>query len=84
MKMQIKNHFSLIIWIVALIAIGGAIGFLPKQKISMWYRTLNRSLLTPPNYIFSVAWTILYGMIGACGWRIWRESSFLKLSVIKL
>src|SRR5690606_25608972 len=42
----------------------------------------NHSPLTPPNYIFSVAWTILYGIIGACGWLIWRESSFPKLNVI--
>ncbi|GAJ46859.1 translocator protein [Holospora elegans E1] len=80
--MQNKTRFSLIIWIVALIAIGGAIGSLTKPEISTWYSTLNRSPLTPPNYVFPVAWTILYGMIGACGWLIWRTSSFPKLSVI--
>jgi benzodiazapine receptor len=81
--MQNKTHLSLIIWIVALIAIGGAIGSLTKPEISTWYSTLNRSTLTPPNYVFPVAWTILYGIIGACGWLIWRKQSFSKLSVIK-
>lgn len=78
-----KNHLSLIIWIVALIAIGGVIGSLTKPEISTWYSTLNRSILTPPNYVFPVAWTILYGIIGACGWLIWRPQAFPKLSVIK-
>jgi len=66
-----KNYFSLAIWILALIAIGSIIGSLTKPEISTWYSTLNCSPLTPPNYIFPIAWTILYGIIGACGWLIY-------------
>ncbi len=83
MNAENKTRFSLIIWIVLLIAIGGAIGSLTKPEISTWYSTLNRSLLTPPNYVFPIAWTILYGIIGVCGWLIWRASSFPKLKVLK-
>lgn len=79
----VKSHLSLIIWIVTLITIGGIIGSLTKPEISTWYSTLNRSTLTPPNYVFPVAWTILYGMIAACGWLIWRSQVFPKLSIIK-
>ncbi|MFO1257531.1 MAG: TspO/MBR family protein [Gammaproteobacteria bacterium] len=81
--MKTKQHLSLIIWIVALIAIGGLIGSLTKPEISTWYSTLNRSSLTPPNDVFPIAWTILYGMIGASGWFIWQESTAPKLNVIK-
>ena len=83
MNAENKNHLSLILWTLGLIAIGGVIGSLTKPEISAWYSTLNRSNLTPPNYVFPIAWTILYGIIGACGWFIWRASSFPKLSVIK-
>ena len=83
MNAENKNHLSLLIWVVALIAIGGVIGSLTKPEISTWYSTLHRPTLTPPNYIFPVAWTILYGMIGTCGWLIWRFPVFSKLSVIK-
>lgn len=83
MNAENKNHLSLIIWIVALIAIGGVIGSLTKPEISAWYSALNRSTLTPPNYVFPIAWTILYGIIGACGWLIWCAQAFPKLSVIK-
>jgi translocator protein len=76
-----KTHLSLIMWIVLLIAIGGAIGSLTKPEISIWYSTLHRSDLTPPNYVFPIAWTILYGIIGACGWLIWRPQAFPKLSI---
>jgi tryptophan-rich sensory protein len=68
---------------VLLIAIGGVIGSLTKPEISTWYSALNRLPLTPPNYVFPVAWTILYGMIGVCGWLIWRANSFLELRAIK-
>jgi len=83
MNAKNKNYLSLIIWILALIAIGGVIGSFTKPEISTWYSTLHRSTLTPPNYIFPIAWTILYGIIGACGWLIWRASSFPKLKALK-
>ena len=83
MNAENKKYLSLIIWIVLLIAIGGVIGSFTKPEISTWYSALNRSTLTPPNYVFPVAWTILYGIIGVCGWLIWRASSFPKLSIIK-
>ncbi|PPE03402.1 TspO/MBR family protein [Holospora curviuscula] len=83
MNAENKSHLSLIIWIAALIAIGGVIGSLTKPEISTWYSILHRSSLTPPNYVFPIAWTILYGIIGACGWLIWRPQALPKLSVIK-
>lgn len=83
MNQGTKNHLSLIIWIVAMIAIGGIIGSLTKPEISTWYSALHRSNLTPPNYVFPIAWTILYGIIGACGWLIWRPQAFPKFTTIK-
>ncbi|KJV55578.1 tspO/MBR family protein [Orientia chuto str. Dubai] len=78
MNAENKTYLSLILSIVALIAIGGAIGSLTKPEISTWYSTLYRSTLTPPNCVFPVVWTILYGIIGACGWLIWRPQAFPK------
>lgn len=31
---------------------------------NLWYNTLNHSVLTPEGWVFSVAWTILYFLIG--------------------
>ncbi len=78
-----KNYFSLTAWVIGLIAIGGVIGSLTKPEISTWYTLLNRSNLTPPNYVFPIVWSILYGIIGACGWLIWGAQQFSKLTVIK-
>jgi tryptophan-rich sensory protein len=79
----LEEGISLIIWILALIAIGLVIGSLAKAEISTWYKSLRHSSLTPPNYAFSVVWTILYAAIGACGWVIWGKPSSNKLRVLK-
>lgn len=31
---------------------------------NLWYNTLFHSMLTPPGWVFSVAWTILYFLLG--------------------
>ena len=82
--MKTSSKPLLIVWIVVLVTIGGVIGSLTKPEISTWYSILNRSALTPPNYVFPVAWTILYGIIGACGWLIWQQDSFKRQDVIKI
>lgn len=75
---------SLTLWILSLIVIGSIIGSLTKPEISTWYSTLDRSSLTPPNYIFPIAWTILYGMIGASGCIIWHAPLLNKINIIKI
>lgn len=84
MNTRNKSYLSLIIWMTALIAMGAIIGSLTKPEISTWYSTLNRAPLTPPNYVFPVAWTILYGIIGICGWLIWRAQVFTCIRIIKI
>jgi len=34
---------------------------------SKWYKSLRQSPLTPPNWVFPIAWTILYALIIASG-----------------
>ncbi len=81
--MKIQKYFSLIMWMVALMAIGAFIGLLTTAEIGFWYNNLNRSFLTPPNYVFSIVWTILYALIGASGWLIW-SSNFLDRKNLKI
>ena len=83
MNTSYKNYFYLAVWIISLISIGSIIGYLTKPESNFWYESLKLSKLTPPNYIFPIAWTILYGILGFCGWKIWINNS-LKLKNIKL
>lgn len=79
-----KTYTSLIIWIATLLLIGSSIGSINKSSIDSWYVTLNQSSLTPPNYFFGIAWSILYSMIAISGWLIWRSETFSRLKIIKI
>ena len=62
-KNNISNYlnFNLLIIIIPLI-IGFVIGQLSKP--GEWYFKLNKPKLTPPSYVFGIAWSILYILIG--------------------
>jgi translocator protein len=36
-----------------------------------WYPHLNKPSFTPPDKVFPVVWTTLYGLIAWSGWRVW-------------
>jgi tryptophan-rich sensory protein len=38
-----------------------------------WYAGLVKPALTPPDWVFPAAWTILYLMIAVAGWMLWRD-----------
>lgn len=63
------EYASLIIcfFIVALAAVTGSI-----FPTGPWYESLKRPWFTPPNWLFPIAWTILYVMIAIAGWRVWQ------------
>ncbi|MGL4242837.1 MAG: TspO/MBR family protein [Beijerinckiaceae bacterium] len=41
-----------------------------------WYETLRKPSWRPPNWLFAPAWTLLYLMIAASGWLVWRKAGF--------
>lgn len=46
-----------------------------------WYETLAKPSWTPPNWLFPVAWTLLYLMIAVAGWLVWRTVGFSGASL---
>lgn len=69
--MTVRTHsfsFSGIIKIIIPIAVclvvGSLAGYLQQSAVQNWYPHLNKPLLTPPNAIFPIAWTILYVFMG--------------------
>lgn len=82
MKSQVQ--FSLLLWVVVLLLVGFTIGSVTKPQIDSWYVCLNRSSLTPPNYVFPIAWTILYMLLGVSGWLIWSAAASSRLLMLKV
>lgn len=74
-----RNIGSLIVF-AALVAIAASSGatFMPGE----WYAALNKPAWTPPNWVFPVAWTILYIMIAIAGWLAWKAAGFTHAMVV--
>lgn len=56
--------------LIIIIVLTLIISFLSMNKIDNWYLTLNKSILTPPGYIFSIVWIILYILMSISVWII--------------
>ena len=39
-----------------------------------WYWSLEKPPWNPPDWLFGPVWMVLYGMIAASGWLVWREA----------
>lgn len=39
-----------------------------------WYEALDKPSWRPPNWVFPVVWTVLYGMIAVSGWLVWTTA----------
>ena len=49
--------------------------FFTVPAIPAWYDQLEKPFFTPPNWIFSPVWIILFIIMGVSLFFIWRESS---------
>jgi len=70
-----KSFFTLVAAIV-ISFIPGAIGVLfspVSGHTNVWFNSLTQSALTPPPMVFSVAWTILYTLLGIALYFVWRS-----------
>ena len=60
---EINNFLSIKLFIIIIpLIIGFIVGSLSKPD--EWYFKLNKPKLTPPSYVFGIAWSILYILIG--------------------
>lgn len=53
-------------------AIGGVAGLFTSMGIDE-YKLVEKPLLTPPDIVFPIAWTILYALMGISAARIWMS-----------
>lgn len=67
-------------WLMLLVLAGGclALGWLSglanQEESQRWYAGLAKPAGTPPDWAFPVAWTLLYLLMGAAAWLVWRAA----------
>ncbi|MCO5934304.1 tryptophan-rich sensory protein [Mucilaginibacter sp. RB4R14] len=64
--------FALIISLSITLAIGVVAAMSTRPEIANWYVTLKKPDFTPPNWLFPVAWTTLYILIGIAAYLVWQ------------
>ena len=73
---------SIIVWIVVFELISAAIGFSTRSGMYPWYTDLKKSSLTPPGYIFSIVWPLLYFSLAIFGYRLYKKSIDLSINIL--
>ncbi len=48
-------------------------------EIQGWYAALNKPSWTPPNWLFGPVWTLLYIMMAAAAWLVWRRRRLFEV-----
>ena len=69
MKKSLKH---LILCLAIPLAVGGVSAFLTRDGMEQ-FQELNKPPLTPPGWVFPIAWTILYLMMGLASYLVWKS-----------
>lgn len=76
-----------LLFVLKFVAVPLIVGYismlLQRESMESWYPTLAKSSLTPPGYVFSIMWTLLYILMGVSAAIVWdkrtSDSGVLKL-----
>ncbi len=69
---MMKQYPKLIISIIICELVGLLSTPFTVSAISNWYAYLDKPFFSPPNWIFGPVWTLLYAMMGAAAFLIWK------------
>lgn len=64
---------KLICSLLITLSVGGVSGWITTDKIFPWYTNLNKPSFTPPDWLFSPVWTILYILMGIALYKVWKQ-----------
>ena len=72
---MLKNKFVSFALFVAVTFSASLVGrFATISSKEPWYSSLNKSFLTPPDWIFAPVWTTLYLFMAIAIWHAWHKN----------
>lgn len=79
-----KKVFSILIAVVICLLVGWVSSLLNYPSIDTWYPMLEKSSLTPPDYVFPIVWSVLYVLIGISVGLLYNVHNISKRPLIVL
>lgn len=79
-----KKILSYIVPIAICFTLGFIVSRLQADAIQNWYPFLNKPSLTPPNFIFPIAWGIIYTLSGISAGLIWNTTGTQRKNILTL
>ena len=68
-----------LLYVLKFVAVPLVVGYmsmlLQRESMESWYPTLAKSSLTPPGYVFSIMWTLLYVLMGVSAAIVWSKQT---------
>lgn len=65
---------ALIIFLLLCFAVAALGGMWTEETVHGWYKTIQKSHLNPPDFIFAPVWSILYTLMAVSAWLVWRKA----------
>ncbi len=82
---MLKNKFISFIILTAITFSASFIGSIATISYKEpWYSSLNKSFLTPPDWVFAPVWTTLYLFMAIAIWSAWHNKYNINLVLIYL
>ena len=68
-----KSLLPILKFVVVALFVGYISMFLQREAMLDWYPQLEKSSLTPPGYVFSLVWGVLYILMGVSAGLLWSS-----------
>lgn len=79
-----SSAIGLLSFVVVCMAVSLIGGIAVVSTVNGWYADLAKPAFTPPNWVFTPVWTLLYTLMAVAGWRVWNLGHGLGAWPLKL
>lgn len=69
------KNFRILLSIVACVLVGILSSYVVQSSVNEWFLTIEKPFFNPPSWVFIIAWTILYVLMGYSFGIIWNKES---------